>query len=76
MGRISSEQAAKAIGNRYDLILIAARRTRELGRGWQSLVTTDNGAAVTALKEIEQGKIGRNYLYKPNTIARHEKPDR
>ena len=30
---ITSERAVKAIGNRYDLVLVGARRMRELGRG-------------------------------------------
>lgn len=74
MARISSELAARAIGSKYDLILIGARRARELNRGWRPTVTCDNGAVVTALREIEAGNIGRDYLLKPPTLDRRERP--
>jgi DNA-directed RNA polymerase subunit omega len=64
MPRISSEKAIKAIGNCYDLILIAAVRQRELKRGYKPKVETTNLTAITALQEIEQGLIGREYLKK------------
>ena len=73
MARISSEKAALAVG-RYDLILIGARRARELLRGWTPQVVSDNGAVVTAIREVEQGKIGREYLQKPQNLDRKERP--
>lgn len=66
---ISSELAVAAVGNRYDLILIASRRTRELSRGDTALVACRRGPIVTALAEIEQGQIGRGYLHKPADIT-------
>ena len=74
MARLTSERAAAAVGNKYDLVLIAARRARELKRGWRPLVKCDNDVLVTALREIEAGKIGRDYLLKPRTLDRREKP--
>ena len=74
MARLTSERAAAAVGNKYDLVLIAARRARELKRGWRPLVQCDNDVLVTALREIEAGKIGRDYLLKPRTLDRSEKP--
>lgn len=73
MARLTSEVAALKIGNRYDLILIGSRRARELHRGWRSLVDCKNGAVVTAIREMEQGKIGREYLQKPPQLSRNEK---
>lgn len=61
---ISSQAAAEAVGNRYDLILIASRRARELSRGDAALVKTRRGPVVTALQEIEAGRVGRSYLLK------------
>ena len=61
---LSSEEAKNMIGNRYDLVLIAAQRARELKRGDKPRIMVKNGPAVTALKEIEQGKVGREYLDK------------
>ena len=74
MARLTSERAAAAAGNKYDLVLIAARRARELKRGWRPLVQCDNDVLVTALREIEAGLIGRDYLLKPRTLDRREKP--
>lgn len=74
MAKISSELATLAVGNKYDLVLIASRRARELARGWNPTVATTHGTVVTALKEIEEGKIGRDYLLKQPNIDRREKP--
>jgi DNA-directed RNA polymerase subunit omega len=62
MARITSEKAAEAVENRFDLVLIASQRVRELKRGAMPKVASRNGAVVTALREIEQGFIGRDYL--------------
>lgn len=63
MARITSQQAVEAVGNRFDLVLIASQRVRELKRGAMPKVPRNkNGAGVTALREIEQGYIGRDYL--------------
>ena len=64
MARITSQKAAEAVGNRFDLVLIAAARTRELKRGHLPKLKCDNGPAVTALREIEEGLVGRDYLKK------------
>jgi len=70
MARITSQEAVLKIGNRYELILIASRRARELSHGWQPHITGDDNTVVTALKEIEQGHVGRDYLHKPTEIER------
>ena len=67
---ITSERAVAAIGNRYDLVLVGARRMRELGRGAMPRVDArghDN--CVTALMEIEAGFVTRDYLYKEQDVA-------
>lgn len=62
---LSNEAAVEAVENRYDLVLIGARRARELGRGDRPKIDgPKHSAVVTALKEIEHGLIGRDYLYK------------
>lgn len=62
--RYTSEEAAIAVGNRYDLVLIASARVRELKRGHKSRLSTNtkSGPIVTSLMEIEQGLVGRDYL--------------
>ena len=49
-------------GNKYEMILAAANRAREIKRGKAPLVRSQYGPVVTALMEIEQGKIGPNYI--------------
>jgi DNA-directed RNA polymerase subunit omega len=64
MARVTSQKAAEAVGNRFDLVLIASARVRELKRGHVPKVLCNNGPMVTALREIEAGLIGRDYLKK------------
>lgn len=64
MARITSELAVEQVGNRFDLILIASMRARELKRGDMPKITSKNGPNITALREIEEGKVGREYLEK------------
>ena len=64
MARITSEKAANMIGNKFDMILIASIRAKELKKGHLAKVTCDNGPTVTAIREIEEGFIGREYLNK------------
>lgn len=62
MARISSEKAVQQVGNRYDLILIASKRVRELRSGHKPKVDTKHGPMLTALTEIEDGHVKRDYL--------------
>lgn len=64
MARITSQKAAEAVGNRFDLVLIASIRARELKRNYKSKIVCNNGPMVTALREIEEGLVGRDYLKK------------
>ena len=69
MARITSQAAVAMIGNRYEMVLIAARRARELARGDMPKVTKVSSHAVTALREIEQGHVDRSWLYKPQDVV-------
>lgn len=62
MARITSEAAVAAVGNRYDLVLIAALRAKELKAGAEPKIICNDGPIVTALKEVERGVVGREYL--------------
>jgi DNA-directed RNA polymerase subunit omega len=61
---LTSQEAVAAVGNRYDLVLIASQRARELLQGDPPKVESRHGSTLTALKEIEQGLVGRDYLHK------------
>ena len=68
MARLTSDKAVEAVGNRYDLVLIASRRTRELTHGYRPMIASKNGPMVTALREIEQGLVSRDYLKKSTEV--------
>lgn len=71
MARITSEEASRAVGSKYDLILIASRRVRELRNGHApEIANPHRSEVITALREIEQGKVGREYLLKNPNIDR------
>jgi len=72
MARISSEQAVKQIGNRYDLVLVASQRVRELKQGDRPKINTKHGSTLTALTEIEEGHVGRELLSKLREKPRKE----
>lgn len=69
MARITSEVASIKIGNKYDMILIAAARARELKRGHKSTLGERNRPIVTAIREIEQGLVGKEYLRKLRNVS-------
>lgn len=63
MARVTVEDAVDRVGNRFDLILLASRRARQLANGKESLVETKNEKpTVIALREIEQGLIDNERL--------------
>ncbi|MGQ4277186.1 DNA-directed RNA polymerase subunit omega [Pseudidiomarina sp. E22-M8] len=60
MARVTVEEAVDRIGNRFDLVLVASRRARQLAiQGKDALVPWKNNekATVIALREIEDGLI-------------------
>lgn len=58
----TSQDAVEQVGNRFDLVLIASVRARELKRGYKPMVDKPTGPVVTALREIAAGHISRDYL--------------
>lgn len=54
MARITSQKAAQAVGNQFELVLVASQRAREIRRGSHSTVA-GHGPIVSALREIEEG---------------------
>jgi DNA-directed RNA polymerase subunit omega len=59
---IDTDKCVENIGNRFDLVLVASVRARELRQGYAKHVQGINSINITALKEIEAGFIGREYL--------------
>ncbi|MFT5758776.1 MAG: DNA-directed RNA polymerase subunit omega [Alteromonadaceae bacterium] len=59
MARVTVEDAVDKVGNRFDLVLIASRRARQIATGGKDpLVEVENDKpTVLALREIEAGLI-------------------
>lgn len=64
MARVTVQDAVEKIGNRFDLILVAARRARQLAvEGKEPMVDVENDKpTVVALREIEKGLITNSVL--------------
>lgn len=59
MARVTVEDAVEKVGNRFDLVLVASRRARQIATGGKEpLVDVENDKpTVIALREIEAGLI-------------------
>lgn len=64
MARITVEDCLEQIPNRFELVLGAARRAKQLLKGARPLVESDNKEVVTALREIAVRKVS---LVEPET---------
>ncbi|HHH8007411.1 TPA: DNA-directed RNA polymerase subunit omega [Escherichia coli] len=64
MARVNVQDAVEKIGNRFDLVLVAARRARQMQVGGKDpLVPEENDkTTVIALREIEEGLINNQIL--------------
>ncbi|MBX9702692.1 MAG: DNA-directed RNA polymerase subunit omega [Silvanigrellaceae bacterium] len=58
MARISVQDCLDRIPNRFVIVMLAARRMRQLQKGSDALIECKNKEAVTALREIAAGKVG------------------
>mgnify|MGYP001406553849 FL=1 len=58
MARLTIEDCLTRIDNRYDLVLLASKRARQITLGRDTLVNEDNDKpTVIALREIAEGFI-------------------
>ncbi len=64
MARVTVQDAVEIVGNRFDLILLATKRARELATGGKEpKVEWDNDKpTVVALREIEEGLISKEIM--------------
>jgi DNA-directed RNA polymerase subunit omega len=58
LARVTIEDCLDAVDNRFALVMLAAKRARQLEGGSEGLVETrNNKTAVRALREIAAGKV-------------------
>ena len=64
MARVTVEDCLKYIPNRFDLILVAAKRAHQLNSGGfkSTLDVGKDKPAIVALREIEEGLIDKSFL--------------
>ena len=64
MARVTVQDAVEKVGNRFDLIMLATKRARELAiMGKEPKVEWDNDKpTVVALREIEEGLISKEIM--------------
>lgn len=74
MARVTVQDAVEKIGNRFDLVLVAARRARQMQIGGKDpLVAEENDkTTVIALREIEEGLITNQILDVRDRQEQHE----
>lgn len=74
MARITVEDCLGKVPNRFDLVLMASRRARQIANGAQPLVPQeDDKPTVLALREIAQGKISNALLAEVDRLERERR---
>ncbi len=60
---LNTDLCVENIGNRFDLVIVAAIRARELAKQHRKSESPVHiNAPVTALFDIQEGRVGREYL--------------
>jgi DNA-directed RNA polymerase omega subunit len=57
MARKTVEDCLDRVSSRFELVLLAARRARQLAKGAKPLIVADNRDVVIALREIAAGRV-------------------
>ncbi len=66
MARVTVEDCLDKVDNRFQLVLVATKRARQLSNGVQPLVEWENDKpTIVALREIAEGLIGPSILDEP-----------
>jgi DNA-directed RNA polymerase subunit omega len=74
MARITVEDCLEHVENRFDLVLLAARRARQIARGADPLVPAENDKpTVIALREIAENLINTATMDEMEAQAQIEK---
>lgn len=60
MSRITVEDCLRKVSNRFELVMLASKRARQLFKGAKPLIASDNREVVVALREIAEGKVRKS----------------
>ena len=61
MARITVEDCLGKVPNRFELVLLASKRAKQLLKGARPLVQTENKEIVTSLREIAANQVRMTY---------------
>ena len=61
MARVTVEDCLEKVSSRFELVLLAARRAKQLLKGSRPLVESHNREVVSALREVAAGKVKPRY---------------
>jgi DNA-directed RNA polymerase subunit omega len=57
MARVTVEDCLEKVTSRFQLVILASKRAKQLLKGAKPLIEADNREIVTALREIAAGKV-------------------
>jgi DNA-directed RNA polymerase subunit omega len=57
MARITVEDCLDKVSSRFELVMLAAKRARQLSKGAKPLIVSNNRDIVIALREIAAAKV-------------------
>ena len=70
MARVTVEDCLGNVDNRFELVLLASKRARQIAYGKEALVPQENDKpSVVALREIAEGKMSTAILDKMSVEA-------
>jgi len=73
MARVTIEDCTTKIASRFELVVLAAQRAKEIGAGARPTVERDNDKnSVVSLREIAEGTISPETL-RETVIVKHQK---
>ena len=69
MARITVEECLDKVENRFELVMVAAKRARQIATGGKEPLVHEESdkPTVIALREVAAGKVGVEMLLKPAT---------
>lgn len=70
MARITVEDCLEHVDNRFDLVLLATKRARQIDTGVEPMLPRENDKpTVIALREIAEGIVSHETVHEPEPSA-------
>ena len=73
MARVTVEDCLEHVDNRFELVLLATKRARQIANGQEAMVELENDKpTVLALREIADGFVTRDILTEKEEVVEEE----